>query len=99
MVSGREIFGCEAEGMRLEAKSDLSGFSARHNTVRLGGIDHPQIERRLFSATTGAIFIAIVAWSPPVSEPLHATFRSKIAPVVAENKRRPIFTSVVDWKF
>ena len=44
----------------------------------------------LFSATTGVIFVAIVAWSPPVYEPLHATFRMKIAPVLAEN--------VVGWK-
>jgi hypothetical protein len=31
---------------------------------KFGGIDHPQIERRLFSATTGATFIARVALSP-----------------------------------
>jgi hypothetical protein len=70
------------------------------HTVRLGGIDHPQIEeRRLISVTTGAIFIGSVALSPSVSEPLNATLRMKIAPVVAEIKRRSIFASVVNWKF
>jgi len=65
------------------------------STVRLGRIDYPQIERLLFSATTGAIFFARVALSPPVSEPLNATSRMKITPVVAENKRRSIFA----WSF
>jgi hypothetical protein len=60
-------------------------------TIHLGGIDHPQIEWRLFSVTNGVIFIASVVWSPPVSEPLHATFGLKIAPVVAENKHCSIF--------
>jgi hypothetical protein len=55
----------------------------------------PQIERPLFSVTTREIFILKVAWSPPVSEPLHATFGMKIAPVVAENKSRSILT----WLF
>ena len=64
-------------------------------TVRLGRIDYPQIERSLFSVTTREIFILKVAWSPPVSEPLNATFRMKITPVVAENKRRSIFA----WSF
>ena len=51
----------------------------------------------LFSGTTREIFILKVAWSPPVSKPLHATFGMKIAPVVAENKRRSIFTSLF-WR-
>ena len=67
------------------------------STVRLGRIDYPQIEWLLFSVTTREIFFTKVAWSPPVSEPLHATFGMKIAPVVAENKRRSIFTSLF-WR-
>jgi hypothetical protein len=68
-------------------------------TVRLGGIDHPKIERRLITVTNGAIFIASVALSPSVSEPLNATLRMKMAWVVAEIKRRSIFALVVNWKF
>ena len=64
------------------------------HTVRLGRIDHPQIGGSLFSATTGPIFTPVVAWSPSVSEPLHATIGAAIGPVVAENKLPPIFTSV-----
>ena len=43
-------------------------------TVRLGRINHPQIEWRLFSATTGPIAAPIVAWSPSVSEPACSHF-------------------------
>jgi hypothetical protein len=75
-------------------------FATRNIPYRtFGGIDHPQIERCLFTVTTGAIFIASVAWCPPVSELLNATLGLKIAPVVAENKRRSIFALVVNWKF
>jgi hypothetical protein len=45
-----------------------------------------KIERRLFSATTGAIFILKVAWSGSDTGGLHATFRIKISRVVPENK-------------
>ena len=64
------------------------------HTVRLGRIHHPQIGRRLFSATTGPIFTSAVALSPSVSEPLNATIGAAIGPVVAENKLPSIFTSV-----
>ena len=60
-------------------------------TVRLGGIDHPQIGRRLFSATTGAISVLKVALSGSDTQGLNATIAMKIALVVAENKRRPIW--------
>jgi hypothetical protein len=52
---------------------------------------HAKIERRLFSATICAIFILKVACSPSDIRGLHATFGKKIAPVVAENKRRSIW--------
>jgi hypothetical protein len=67
-------------------------------TVCLGWIDHPQIGRLLFSATSGVIFSPKVALSPPaVSEPLNASFRLKIAPVVPENKSCPIFACQI-WQ-
>jgi hypothetical protein len=68
-------------------------------TVRLAWIDHPQIERRLFSETTGAIFIPKVALSPSVSEPLNASFRMKIAAAVTENKSRSIFACQIWLNF
>ena len=52
---------------------------------------HAKIERRLFSATTGAIFIPKVAWSGSDTGGLHATFRMKISRVVTENKSRSIW--------
>ena len=53
--------------------------------------DHAKIERRLFSATTGAIFILKVALSGSDTGGLNATRAKKIAPVVAENKRAAQF--------
>ena len=53
--------------------------------------DHAKIERRLFSATTGVIFILELALSGSDTGGLNATRAKKIAPVVAENKSRSIW--------
>jgi hypothetical protein len=53
--------------------------------------DREKIERLLFSATTGAIFILKVAWSGSDTGGLHTTFRMKISRVVTENKGRSIW--------
>jgi hypothetical protein len=45
--------------------------------VHLGRIANPQIEWCLISVS--ATTDMCVAWSPPVSEPLHTTFRLKFA--------------------
>jgi hypothetical protein len=52
---------------------------------------HAKIGRHLFSATTGAIFIPKLALSRSDTGELNVSFRLKIAPVVAENKSRPIW--------
>jgi hypothetical protein len=53
--------------------------------------DDAKIERRLFSATTGAIFILKVALSGLDIGGLNATLAKKIVPVVDEIKRRSIW--------
>jgi hypothetical protein len=97
------VTSCRLCDLLIVASSLMSWFhwmkisNIQSYTVRLAWIDHPQIGRRLFSATTCAIFVPKVVWSPPVSQPLHASFRMKIAPVVAENKHRPIFACQI-WR-
>ena len=67
----------------MKASKLIFNLSRQNNDVK--------IERRLFSATTGVIFILKVALSGSDTGGLNASFRLKIAPVVAENKSRPIW--------
>jgi len=67
----------------VKASKLIFNLSRQNNYVK--------IERRLFSATTGAIFFLKVALSGSDTGGLNATLAKKIAPVVAENKRRSIW--------
>jgi hypothetical protein len=67
----------------VKASKLIFNLSRQNNDVK--------IERRLFSATTGAIFIPKVAWSGSDTGGLHATFGMKITRVVTENKSRSIW--------
>ena len=81
-----EVWGVRTD-LQVKASKLIFNLSRQNNDVK--------IERLLFSATTGAIFILKVALSDSDTGGLNATFRMKIAPMVAENKRRSIFA----WSF
>jgi hypothetical protein len=93
VVGRREVLaagGCDVRYSKLKVASFLCRSSLSNFIKSTHQID-AKIERLLFSATTGAIFILKLACSPSDNRGLHASFRMKIALVVAENKSRSIW--------